>query len=271
MYNNFGNKTITLTFAESGENHVGNEIIGEESDSGYSLNDLLQIESYFSNYTQTEIYDLRKINMENYDNLEEAYILVIKNPYPDLANSIFNTLTNGENNGGVNWDSKAFMRGEVKNKNARHNLLFSEMNDQNGNSIFKRDPDYENKMGTIYNFRYFPDLSNLYDVINSFPNGPLNVIEGNYYYDKSKTYIGFHGDAERKKVIGYRLGEDFPLYYKWFYRHNHQGETAYINLSHGDMYVMSSKAVGNDWKFSSKYTLRHAAGEFKVVPKLSTY
>ena len=33
-----------------------------------------------------------------------------------------------------------------------------------------------------------------------------------------------------------------------------------IDLSHGDMYIMSEKATGNDWKKSSIETWRHAAG-----------
>lgn len=33
-----------------------------------------------------------------------------------------------------------------------------------------------------------------------------------------------------------------------------------ITLHHGDIYIMSSKAVGSDWNLRSKYTLRHCAG-----------
>lgn len=32
-----------------------------------------------------------------------------------------------------------------------------------------------------------------------------------------------------------------------------------IDVNGGDIYIMSEKAVGSDWKSSSKYTLRHAA------------
>jgi len=33
-----------------------------------------------------------------------------------------------------------------------------------------------------------------------------------------------------------------------------------INFNHGDIYIMSDKAVGNDWKKRKIHTLRHAAG-----------
>ena len=40
--------------------------------------------------------------------------------------------------------------------------------------------------------------------------------EGNYYYDIKKCGIGFHGDAERRKVVGIRLGDSIPLHFQWF-------------------------------------------------------
>ena len=33
------------------------------------------------------------------------------------------------------------------------------------------------------------------------------ICEGNRYFDIKKCGIGWHGDSERKKVIGLRLGE----------------------------------------------------------------
>ena len=38
------------------------------------------------------------------------------------------------------------------------------------------------------------------------------------------------------------------------------GERVKVQLRHGDMYIMSEKATGSDWKCSSFLTLRHAAG-----------
>ena len=33
-----------------------------------------------------------------------------------------------------------------------------------------------------------------------------------------------------------------------------------IDVEHGDIYIMSEKATGHDWKMRSKYRLVHAAG-----------
>ena len=37
--------------------------------------------------------------------------------------------------------------------------------------------------------------------------------ERNYYYDRNKCGIGYHGDSERLKVIVVRLGKTIPLCY----------------------------------------------------------
>lgn len=54
--------------------------------------------------------------------------------------------------------------------------------------------------------------------------------EGNYYYDTSKCGIGFHGDAERKKVVALRLchGKAHPIHYQWFQKGKPIGERAQI-------------------------------------------
>lgn len=279
--------TITLTFAEAGENGVGQEIIGNIDDGGYTLQDLLTIQAMFPGISQ--IYDLTYglQGLQLDVNVDPAYLLVVKNPFPDECNKLLTRLTTKEEYSGVNWDSQQFMKGRLCNKHARYNLLFDNLGNLNtgypryisqqdiqtnisydsyGN-IYKRLPDYMNKKGTIYNYCWFPEMKSLVDRISLFPKSKNSIIEGNYYYDVNSTYIGFHGDAERKKVIGCRLGNDFPLHYQWYYKNSPVGSKISFTLNHGDLYVMSEKAVGNDWKRSSILTLRHAAGYEDVLLK----
>ena len=84
--------------------------------------------------------------------------------------------------------------------------------------------------------------------------------EGNYYFNAQKCGIGFHGDLERRRVIGLRLGATMLLHYQWHYRGERVGNRIVLTLNHGDLYVMSEKAVGTDWHKKIIYTLRHAAG-----------
>ena len=105
---------------------------------------------------------------------------------------------------------------------------------------------------------------------------------------RSKCRIGYHGDGERRIAIDLRLGESLPLHYQWcvtgprlarrsvpLTRHPRGrhlrgapvGERVEIHLDHGDVYVMSAKAVGRDWRRRTVPTLRHAAGRYDVLLK----
>jgi len=83
--------------------------------------------------------------------------------------------------------------------------------------------------------------------------------EGNYYYEKS-CGIGYHGDTERRKVIAVRLGAPMSLHFQGYMHGIPVGVHHEVLLGHGDMYMMSEKAVGTDWKTLRILTFRHAAG-----------
>ena len=95
------------------------------------------------------------------------------------------------------------------NKHARYNLCFA----KEGQAA-----NFENGQGTIVAYSDVPLLSNIRDTLPTFVGEKANELacEGNYYYDVSKCGIGFHGDGERKRVVGLRLGASIPLHYQWF-------------------------------------------------------
>ena len=150
-------------------------------------------------------------------------------------------------------DKKAYMYGRIVNKVARYNLCFAQES---------QEPDYINKKGRIVGYNEVPILSSLRDSFSFLlgEKGEGLVAEGNYYYDPKKCGIGFHGDGERKKVVAVRLGSSLPLHYQWFIEGGVVGERIKLLLNHGDIYIMSEKATGNDWKKKKIFTLRHAAG-----------
>ena len=57
------------------------------------------------------------------------------------------------------------------------------------------------------------------------------------------------------------------LVFSWYHRFKKVGETYRHLLNGGDIYIMSEKAVGTDWKRSSIFTLRHAAGDDRLINK----
>jgi alkylated DNA repair dioxygenase AlkB len=266
--------TITITFGDVAENHVGMQKLGVEAPVGFSLEDLQFAEKYFKergNVTELHflndcLNDLAEPNHSNFlkeslgelkDNsdIEKAYLLVIRKATDNILLEMGKTTDDMKSEQlSLKWDTQALMKGEVKNKIARHNLCY-------GHEY--QAPDYPNGKGTVIAFDTVPYLNyirtKLPDIIGEKAKGM--VAEGNLYYDTNRTYISAHGDKERRLVIAVRLGETIPLYYQWYHRFEKVGRQFKVDLNHGDMYIMSSKAVGKDWLQSSKYTLRHAAGK----------
>ena len=77
--------------------------------------------------------------------------------------------------------------------------------------------------------------------------------------------IGWHGDSERRKVVAVRLGHEMDMQFCWFQDCKPVSEPLVLQLQHGDMYLMSEKAVGQDWHKRLPLTLRHAAGAAKFT------
>lgn len=235
-------EVITLTFGDVGENHVGMEKIGiPRSDIGpaitssYLESSSIQLKSMGYN---TEIINLGTPEIP-------ASILIIRG-LCNTTNELRRELTS------IPWDTQALMRGRVVNKKARHNLCFSD---------YSSEPDYGIGKGRVVDFKSLPYLSHMRSTASALLGNICTLqCEGNRYYDTSKCYIGFHGDTERNIVIGLRIGGPFPLHYRWYYKHEPISNILSINLNDGDMYMMSYKAIGTDWKKSSIPTLRHAAG-----------
>lgn len=259
------NEVITLTWCDAAENHIGMENIGEKSINGFNLKDLQFAQEKF----EDKGYKCRLIKLNDYYEKEEipernkpedAYILVVEKGVICLLNdekddstnnlimhNLYKELTSFE------WDRKYYdsRRKKILNKHARANVCFSEE---------AQEADFENKKGTIIAFRDLKMTNLIRDKLPEFIG--INAInlkcEGNYYFNKLKCGIGFHGDAERKKVIGLRIG-DMTLKFSWFVNNKPIGRPLNLELNDGDLYIMSEKTTGNDWK-RRKVTLRHAAG-----------
>ena len=249
----FKNERIALTLGDAGENHTGMELLGNfgSEGSGFTTNELKNLKCHFENSE----YISFKIN-EN-----DAGVLIIRNYISENDQLLmYKELKKLE------WNKKYFdiRRNKVLNKHARYNLMFIEGMEQVA--------DYKNKKGTIIDsnkLKYFKKFKNdLCKKINEYCNNKASdlIVEGNLYYDVTKCGIGFHGDSERRKVICLSLGADnYPIKWQWFYKNTIVGNSYEIFLNSGDVYIMSELAVGTNWKKSSIYTMRHAAGSNKYT------
>jgi len=266
------NKTlerIAITCGDAGENHQGMSMEGNlgEEGTGFTITDLKNIKKYLEERgKECEYIDLYNTKEAGLYNTKEAGVLILRNYISeDDIQKLYDELTS------VEWDTKYYdtRRQKVLNKNARENLLFLKGKSQ--------EPDYENKKGRIVDINSLPQfnlvLDNLFEIINKETNGKATnlIAEGNRYLKqkivnnklkKVNHGIGWHGDAERRKVICISIGgKNFPMYWQWFYKHKPINDKPFkILLNSGDIYIMSEEAVGQKWKNSSQYTLRHCAG-----------
>ena len=161
------------------------------------------------------------------------------------------------------------VRGRPMTKRARTNLCFVSGREQ--------EPAVLEGKGSIYDLKKMDLLNKGVEMlkkqideglieIGSKTKVEINVVEGNRYYNLKNTGIGFHGDTERVVVICISIGcDNYPMRWQWFKDGMPVGKHIGITLNCGDVYIMSEKAVGADWKKKSKYTLRHSAGAKKYT------
>ena len=244
---------ICLTFGEQSENHVGMKINGNGlASSGFSIEDLETIETSLGERgIESELYRLDEF-VE--DDVEQAGVLIIRNGVEKLVGNTPEEMM--EEQMSFEWDKKYWdtRRKKVLNKRARYNVCFGK------ESV---EPNFEEKQGTIVGYDKVPILKSLKDCMGDFFGEKASdlEVEGNLYYDIKKCGIGFHGDGERKRVIACSLGAKRPIHWQWYHQSKPIGVRIKLEIGGGDMYIMSEKASGFDWKRRSQKTLRHAAGE----------
>lgn len=252
----------TLTFCDSGENSVGMEIIGQRSEVLVTMGMLEEMKARFEGVGgKAEMVDLKAVlggKAPPGKAVREAGVLVLRDFVKvvhgeETLRRVEHELQQQQEDGKL--DSKAFMRGGVKNKAARHNNVIAG---------FAQAPDYANKKGTIVPWSSCPAIAKMGASAKEWMKQPHELVcEQNRYFDVKSCGIGFHGDAERNVVMGLRVGEACkraPLMFRWYHDEQPISEVVRVELRHGDAYVMSDWAVGVKWRSKSLVTLRHAAG-----------
>ena len=291
---------FSLTCAPGGENNRGMEIIGRMpvKGEGFTAEDIEGLGPYFKaralptlksweHSKPVAVLDLNALSLDlkiaSLPKEDQARVLLLRDwagVWCDgfgWTNQIYRELASRR------WDAEYLdpnkyrieivngkevkVRGKRLNKLARTNLCFVAGREQ-------EPAVYEGK-GTIYDLKKLEALNSGVEKlkeqiaeglieIGSKTKVEINVVEGNRYYNLKKTGIGFHGDTERVVVICISIGcDNYPMRWQWFKDGMPVGKSIDISLNCGDVYIMSEKAVGAEWKKSSIYTLRHSAGAEK--------
>ena len=274
---------ISLTMAPGGENHRGNQLIGRMpvKGEGFKHRDIdLMADQMRQLGLDVEVLNLNELSgnatIKELGDEDQGRVLIVRNwASKETTARIYDECT------ADHWDSKYLdpnkyrteivdgeekrIRGKVMNKLARTNLCYV--------AGMTQEPEYIEGKGRIVDLNEKPTLNGEVGLLrkelkqalergNSESKVEINVVEGNRYYDLKKTGIGFHGDTERVVVICLTIGggDNYPMRFNWFKGNMPVGNSIDLRLNDGDLYIMSEKAVGADWKLSGKYTLRHSAG-----------
>ena len=266
----FLRKFLTITIGDVAENDQAMEKLGKEHDRGYNLEEIGRFRDKFEEMGAQPVWHCLNdglIGTEYEGKAKEAVVLEVKGAVNAIlesetgADDLEKELDKDEWMDKKVWSQK---HGRVVNKNARWNNCFG---------LVGQEPDIVNKKGRVVAYNDAPLLKKIVDwfLMMEKEFGADDTVqlqaEGNYYYDE-KCGIGSHGDAERNKANGIRLGKSAPLGYRWRIRHKGVGETMRFNFEHGTIYIMSEVAVGKHWKKSASLQLVHAAGAEKYMKQL---
>lgn len=240
---------FTHTFSECVENHPGMETIGAKRAAGLSMETLARAAE---RWPAAELTELSHTG-------ERASVLVFPGGVDRLlgagaADSLL------RESAAQPFDVQYFDRrlGEVRNKLGRHNNCYADQ---------ARAPCLGEGRGTVISFEEAPRLAELRAALPRLLGEECRGLyaETNRYYDVSLPVVGIgkHGDTERSVVVGVRLGRGsaaMPLRLQWYLLGRPAAEETPFGLRHGDIYALSHKAVGADWRRRSVPTLRHGAG-----------
>ncbi len=271
-------RAFTITAGDQSENHHTMKKQGNGlAESGFSPAELSEAQKRFETELgcQTEMIDLNQ-NLENTSHASEevagldamsaepARLLVVERGAAKLLEA------SGASAGDaaaeladLEWDNQFLHYGKVCNKKARYNLCFGKEPKEKAIAAGQ---------GTVVALAAVPLLASILASLGHFlgPKADNLEVEGNYYYDLDDKGVGmgFHGDGERKKVVAWRLGDPFWIVFQWFYRGKAVGKPIRRRLGNGDLYIMSEKTSGWDWKLkrcpsTQEYmpTLRHAVAD----------
>lgn len=261
-----------LTFGEVAILHVGGKELGNGiRDTGFSVDELKELSNKIG--ILAEYVSISNALPEHLRKDNEAGVLVIRcnkestigavdtvDTLPlslDFADRLFNEQV------GVEYDAKYWdtRRSATLNKRARKNIVF-------GDIEVEHSDDY--KQSSVKAFSNLPELNKIKEILPRILGDRANGLnaEGNHYH-QPKAGIGYHGDAERKTVICISLGKSSTLRYNWRMpgssEHTHPAVDLVVN--HGDIYIMSEKATGYDWKKRSRVRVVHGAGYKTYINK----
>jgi hypothetical protein len=185
------------------------------------------------------IIDLNKILLQ-FDNrrTEIATILVIPNY---IKNDLYQTLLS------VDWDKKVLLRNKVVNRIGKYVISIHDE---------AQEPNYEQGQYRVLSYNELEDLKVVKNNVNKIVNQNNLLCKGDYNYNHEKLKLKYQG-GKVNNMICIHLGDPIQLSYKWFFSNKAVSESTGFTLNHGDLYIMSEKATGHDYKLKKNPILKY--------------
>lgn len=169
---------------------------------------------------------------------EIASILVIKNY---ITNNIYQEAL------GINWDKKVLLRNKVVNRIGKYAITIDN---------FPEEPNYEQGQYRVISYDSLPKTNKLKNKLSLVFNQDALECQGEYYCDQEKLKLKYQG-SKVNNMMCVHLGNSIQLSYKWFFANKPVSDDMKIILEHGDLYIMSEKATGHDYKLKKNPILKY--------------
>lgn len=236
--------------------HTG-PVIGKPCEKGFNYTQLVQGSEWFKKKgCCTRLLDLTKLTTQKCP--ESAYALVVKKglqyllPEGSEPNTLYHELAE------LSMDTRVVVKNQLIERTDRHRVCCG---------MSAQYPNFREDRGTVHPFSSVPIIDHIQETLPDVfgVRAKDTVCETDYYFDTSKCCLPYHGNPERCKYIALCTGHGIQVHMGWFLGEKKIGTRIEIVLTHGDLLILSEKAIGSDWTRSDILTLRHAFGSTEVL------
>ena len=149
----------------------------------------------------------------------------------------------------LQWNEQVWLKHKLVKNPMRRHLKFGEKQ-------------YVSDEGLVVALKACPDIMKIRDSLNEmYSYRSVNFeVEGDHYYDMERCGRDSFGDWDKRMLVGLQVGATMKMAFTWWYQESKFSTPVEIELHHGDIFVLSDKAVGHDIHRKAIATLKRTCG-----------
>lgn len=237
--------SIVLNFSETVNHGKDTFQFGQICDRGFTNEDIIKMFNVIANRDNVELHNIKTILPQSIYDIDEAYVLIMKNYFQREATELLQILTTDNS---IQWDTHRIKNGSFVENTLGYKLVFASLD------VHKVPFSLEENRGTVYNINSIESLKDLHFTLQMTLGGPL-FVEATYLHSQNCTY---HQTKDRKKVILMCIGESLRLNFCWYHLSQKVSDVYTIILKHGEMAILSEYAAGLIKNISSRVYLKYS-------------